>query len=1046
MFLNNNHMSNKIVHFFLLTVLFSGLIFCGSRIMVDVFAADTDITAPTLQSLVIPSIVYTGSFFTVTMTVADASETEVANIILESPSGASLLHAEITSVNYSSTKLYNILMPVGSETGTWKVKSVYLADEVGNTRTLYYGNQINYTFLVQTGTGTAQTTAATCTSFHYGNWWSCQASGKQLRAIASAYPLNCVGGSPELSQSCTYAYQCGTNASLSRTNCINSRGVWDSDICNCVCSTGYHFEGTGCLYTTVSLPACTDADYSAWSACQTSNTKTRTLLATANCSGSLATSQSCTYSAGLPACTDADYSPWSSCQTNNTKTRTLLYNVNCSGSLATFQSCTYSPNLLACTDADYSAWSACKDGNQTRSLLATANCSGSLSTSQTCSSVPFCTDANYSAWSACGVDGTRTRTLSATTNCVGASTQTQACSSSCNTDATINNQKKNYCISGNIPGTWDAVNCICDCPTGYHFGETSCLIDYEVLTTCTAFTYSDWSECVSGKQTRTISTKFPTGCTGGSPEAISRYCIVSDTCTKDNWICGEWSQCSAGVQKRTCTLSNDCKNVVTESPKTQQTCVISVATPECQYTYTDWGTCVNKMQYREIATRLPDNCKDVTTESLSRICDSSTSCQYTYTNWSNCTDGKRTRKVISKYPTTCTDNPILEETCQTSSVSNECLMIGWTTASDCDVYTYREKILSECKTRNLTTFDSCRQYILESGKPDKCNTLSGVACDNLINNIILAGFNDTMSTYVKEQLYSISGDVGTINTEQRTVVVQVESTVPGITENKEVKIEAMPISSSDSGQIPVSLISTSSTSSQESLSPIGIAFDTDGDGLPDDVEKRLGTDINKKDTDGDGIDDNEELKNGTSPLDPLAKSTAIILSGVDKALVDGKVLEQPKLANSTVSETLAVNSVQTVKTETKSNLKFQGKAEPNKVITLFIYSVMPIVVTIQADSNGNWVYELDKTLVDGTHEAYVAINDDEGKIIETSLPTPFFIAQAEAVSVDNFVSTGDASQVSDKTNGMIILYVLGGLVVVFVLIAGILIIRQRYSE
>jgi hypothetical protein len=121
---------------------------------------------------------------------------------------------------------------------------------------------------------------------------------------------------------------------------------------------------------------------------------------------------------------------------------------------------------------------------------------------------------------------------------VGASTQTQACSSSCNTDATINTQKKNYCIGGNISGTWDEVNCICDCPTGYHFGETSCLIDYEVLTTCTAFTYSDWSECVSGKQTRTISTKFPTGCTGGSPEAISRYCIVSDTCTKDNWICG----------------------------------------------------------------------------------------------------------------------------------------------------------------------------------------------------------------------------------------------------------------------------------------------------------------------------------------------------------------------------------------------------------------------------------------------------------------------------------------------------------------------------
>ncbi|MFA5208549.1 MAG: Ig-like domain-containing protein [Candidatus Paceibacterota bacterium] len=1037
-------MSNRIINTFLLTVLFSGLIICGGRVVIDVFAADTDITAPTLQSVVTPSIVYTGSFFNVTLTATDDfSEIEVANIILEGPSGVTVLHAEITSVNYSNTKIYNILMPVSAETGTWKVKSVYLADDSGNTRTLYYGNQINYTFLVQTGTGTAQSTAATCTSFTYGNWWSCQSDGKQLRAIASASPLNCVGGNPVLAQSCTYAYQCGTNASLSRTNCINSRGVWDANICNCVCSTGYHFEGSGCLYTTVSLPACTDANYTAWSACQTNNTKTRTLLSTANCSGSLTTSQSCTYSATLPACTDADYSPWSACQTNNTKTRTLLYNANCSGSLATSQSCTYSANPPACTTADYTAWTACENGKQTRTLLATANCSGELSTSQTCSSVPFCTDANYAAWSVCNADGTKTRALLTNANCVGAAIQTQACSSSCGTDTVLNDQKKNHCISGNITGTWDEVNCICDCPTGYNFGETGCSINQS---TCTAFTYSDWTECVSGKQSRIISTKFPTGCTGGSPEALSRYCIVSETCVKDDWICGEWSECSAGVQKRTCTLSKDCPNVVTESPKTQQTCVISTTAPECQYTYTDWGTCVNKMQYREIATRSPEGCKDVATESLSRICTSSGSCQFTYTDWSNCTNGKRTREVISKYPTTCTDNPILEETCQTASVSDDCLMIGWNTASDCGVYTYREKILSDCKTRNLTTFDSCRQYILESGKPDKCNELSGIACDNLIDNVILSGFNDTMSAYVKEQLYSISGDTGVINTQERTVIVQVPSAVAGITENKEVKIEAMPIASTDSGEISVKLISTSSVSSQESLSPVGISFDTDGDGLPDDVEKRLGTDINKKDTDNDGVDDNEELKNGTSPLDPLAKSTNIVLSGVDKALVDGKVLEQPKLASSTVSETLAVNSVQTVKVNQKNNIKFQGKAEPNKVITLFIYSVMPIVVTVQADSNGNWVYELDKTLVDGTHEAYVAINDDEGKIIETSLPTPFFIAQAEAVSVDNFVSTGDASQVSDKTSGMIILYVLGGLVVVFVLIAGILIIRQRYSE
>jgi len=48
--------------------------------------------------------------------------------------------------------------------------------------------------------------------------------------------------------------------------------------------------------------------------------------------------------------------------------------------------------------------------------------------------------------------------------------------------------------------------------------------------------------------------------------------------------------------------------------------------------------------------------------------------------------------------------------------------------------------------------------------------------------------------------------------------------------------------------------------------------------------------------------------------------------------------------------------------------------------------------------------------------------------------------------IDDFVLTGDASKVPDKTSGMMILYVLGGLVVIFVLTAAILIIRQKYSE
>ncbi len=54
------------------------------------------------------------------------------------------------------------------------------------------------------------------------------------------------------------------------------------------------------------------------------------------------------------------------------------------------------------------------------------------------------------------------------------------------------------------------------------------------------------------------------------------------------------------------------------------------------------------------------------------------------------------------------------------------------------------------------------------------------------------------------------------------------------------------------------------------LTPIGPStpIDTDGDGLSDEDENTIGTDINNPDTDGDGIDDKTEVDNGTDPLTP----------------------------------------------------------------------------------------------------------------------------------------------------------------------------------
>jgi hypothetical protein len=51
--------------------------------------------------------------------------------------------------------------------------------------------------------------------------------------------------------------------------------------------------------------------------------------------------------------------------------------------------------------------------------------------------------------------------------------------------------------------------------------------DVSNVTTCTSFTYSDWSACSSsGQQTRTITSSGPTGCTGGNP-IITQSCNYS---------------------------------------------------------------------------------------------------------------------------------------------------------------------------------------------------------------------------------------------------------------------------------------------------------------------------------------------------------------------------------------------------------------------------------------------------------------------------------------------------------------------------------------
>ncbi len=66
--------------------------------------------------------------------------------------------------------------------------------------------------------------------------------------------------------------------------------------------------------------------------------------------------------------------------------------------------------------------------------------------------------------------------------------------------------------------------------TGGNFADSFTISDTGGSVTCDSFTYSPWSACSGGTQTRTVTSASPAGCTGGTP-------VTSQTCTVG--VCGD---------------------------------------------------------------------------------------------------------------------------------------------------------------------------------------------------------------------------------------------------------------------------------------------------------------------------------------------------------------------------------------------------------------------------------------------------------------------------------------------------------------------------
>lgn len=156
----------------------------------------------------------------------------------------------------------------------------------------------------------------------------------------------------------------------------------------------------------------------------------------------IGSSVSLTISASQNTCTSWTYSNWSACQSNNTQSRSLVSSSpsGCTGGNPVLtQSCTYTPP--ACTSWTYSTWGSCVDSQQNRTITSSqpASCVGGNSIlSQSCNATPLCTENNWTSTLAptdCPNNGQQTKRWTKTGQCQGGVSRSAEETISCNYQA-----------------------------------------------------------------------------------------------------------------------------------------------------------------------------------------------------------------------------------------------------------------------------------------------------------------------------------------------------------------------------------------------------------------------------------------------------------------------------------------------------------------------------------------------------------------------------------------------------------------------------------
>jgi hypothetical protein len=402
--------------------------------------------------------------------------------------------------------------------------------------------------------------------------------------------------------------------------------------------------------------------------------------------------------------------------------------------------------------------------------------------------------------------------------------------------------------------------------------------------------------------------------------------------------------------------------------------------------------------------------------------------------------------------------PVAQEVVQaaTQRIAAECVARG-IPAEKCDTWLASQP--SECRTVGIATKEECLAWLKKQAGGDlpECRGADAARCAEIEQRKTAGLLSDEQFKRIDAAVTGHLNTVISLKVAEGTSAVEAASVADPTKPVETDLAQVIPLRPTEKKELALRVHASPAfvkTSDEESARrvPAVLLIDTDEDGLPDDVEKRLGTDPFLADTDGDGFDDGVELKNGFDPRGPgKVGEEERPIAPIDAAIVAGLPIEQPTEAGE-VSEDLSIESVANevvsvgeADADEETGLRFAGTGVPGEVVTIFVYSYLPVVLTTTVGEDGTWAYDLDGALADGQHEAYVTVTDETGKIQKKSSPLSFFVAEARAATEEEYFGpNADLVSVAEApVANLYKYYALGAIALILVAaILGVLIFRQ----